>query len=132
MNRSAQHTALCRDIECALSRLSGILTTANPSGVADYHGARVPYGAFGLGNGAPDILVVVGVPAWTGDADGVVGVLVAIECKTGNARQTPEQRQCQRRLERVGARYVVARCVDDAVRAVGEVRGGHVHGDDRE
>jgi hypothetical protein len=45
------------------------------------------------------------------------GKLVAIEGKTGEARQSAEQKRCQRRLERVGVRYVVARTVSDAVEA---------------
>lgn len=124
MNRSAAHTQLCREIEVALSRFDDVYTTANPSGVADYRGARVPYGAFGLGDGAPDILVIVAVPAWTGDGDGVRGVLVAFEVKTGNAVQSEAQRRAQRRLERVRVRYAVVRTVEQAVGVVREVRGG--------
>ena len=100
------HSQLCREIEVELSRMPDVYVTGNASGVAYYQGARVGYGAFSPG--APDLLAVVGPH----------GRLVAIECKTGAARQTVVQRKCQQRLERVGVKYVVARTVNDAVEAV--------------
>jgi hypothetical protein len=105
---SNAHTTLVGDIEVALSEFDDVLVSRNPSGKARYGDARVPYGAFAPG--APDLLVVNR------------GRLVAIEVKTGAAVQGSDQKQCQRKLERFGVRYIVARSVSEAVEAVERVR----------
>ena len=112
MNRGIEHAKLCADIEVALSA-RGVLTTRNPSGIAHYNGAKVPYGAFsaptedGRFGGGPDIIAITR------------GSFVAIEAKTGDAVTTKAQVACRKRIERAGAKYVVARTVADAVEACG-------------
>lgn len=108
MNRSPAHTRLCNAILIALSKLPRVVASLNPSGTADYPGGdRVAYGAFGPG--APDILATCS------------GRLLCVEVKTGRAKQSPEQRRCQRRMAYARTPYVVARRVGDAVQAAQRV-----------
>ena len=44
------------------------------------------------------------------------GRFVAIECKTGNAKQTKSQLNFQKMCEKMGAVYILARNVDDVFR----------------
>jgi hypothetical protein len=70
----------------------------------------VPYGW--PMKGGPDILAVVAP----------LGRLVAMECKTGDATPTKEQRACHAALRAAGAVVAVVRSVEDARRALAEVR----------
>jgi hypothetical protein len=71
----------------------------------------VPYGW--PTKGGPDILAVVAP----------LGRLVALECKTGDAVATKEQRACHAALRAVGVVVHVVRSVDDARAALGAFDG---------
>lgn len=64
------------------------------------NGGYVRYGA----PGSPDIFVLT---------DG--GFLVQLEVKTKKGRQSPDQKEWQRRSEEVGAEYHVVRSIDDVI-----------------
>ena len=76
----------------------------NSVGAAKSRGGR--FVQFGL-PGSADIL---------GIARG--GRFIAIEVKSDRGQLSPEQRAFKAMVERFGGIYVVARCVEDAVRAV--------------
>jgi hypothetical protein len=57
--------------------------------------------------GHPDILACAG------------GRYIAIECKSQDGRQRPEQKSFQRAVERSGGLYVLARSVEDVAKIVG-------------
>jgi hypothetical protein len=112
---SAAHSALVNAVLAAIGALPGVIAGANASGRAKYVSERtgrtyvVPYGW--MAPGGPDILAVVAP----------LGRLVAMECKTGDATTTTEQRACHTALRRVGVAVHVVRSVDDARRALAEV-----------
>ncbi len=62
---------------------------------------------FGLAPGAPDIICIVRG-----------GRFIGIEVKTPTGKLRPDQEAFRDMLQSLGATYVVARSVDDAVRAV--------------
>lgn len=64
-------------------------------------------------------LVRFGVPGQA-DLTGILpgGLRLEIEVKSAGGRQSPEQRDYQRLIERFGGVYVLARCVDDVARAL--------------
>lgn len=104
-----------RTILAELGALPGIVIGANASGRALYtseQGKRfhVPYGW--LAPGGPDVLAVV-APR---------GRLVALECKTGGAETTAEQRAVHEALRAVGVTVAVVRCVEEARQALSERR----------
>lgn len=113
---SAAHTALVKEILVAIGALPGVVAGANASGQARYVSERtgksfhVPYGW--PTKGGPDILVVVAP----------LGRLIALECKTGDATPTKEQRSCHAALRAVGVAVHVVRGIDEARNALMEVR----------
>jgi hypothetical protein len=112
---SAAHTALVNAVLAAIGALPGVVAGPNASGQARYISERtgksfhVPYGW--PMRGGPDILAAVAP----------LGRLVALECKTGGATTTAEQRACHTALRRVGVTVHVVRSVDDARRALAGV-----------
>ncbi len=112
---SAAHTALVKEILAAIGALPGVVAGANASGqaryVSEHTGKRfhVPYGW--PMKGSPDLLVALAP----------LGRLVALECKTGGATATAEQRACHAALRAVGVAVHVVRSVDEACRALAEV-----------
>ena len=115
MSTSADHTRLVRAILAELGSLRGVVIGANASGRASYvseAGRRffVPYGW--LAPGGPDVLAVVAP----------LGRLVAFECKTGNARPTPEQRACHAALRAVGVHVHVVHTVEEVRKCIDEGR----------
>ncbi len=106
---SAAHTVLIRAILAELGAMPGIVIGINPTGRARYMSETtgrayvVPYGF--PGPGAPDLLAAVAP----------LGRLVALECKTGGARPTADQRRCHAALRAVGVEVHVVRSVADAV-----------------
>jgi hypothetical protein len=106
---SAAHTALVKDVLVAIGSLPGVVAGPNASGRARYMSERtgerfhVPYGW--PMKGGPDILAAVAP----------FGRLVALECKTGDATTTAEQRACHAALRAVGVVVCVVRSVDDAL-----------------
>jgi hypothetical protein len=115
---SAAHTALVSAVLAAIGALPGVVAGANASGLARYMsestGKRfaVPYGW--PMNGGPDILAIVAP----------LGRLVALECKTGDAVPTKEQRACHAALRGVSAAVHVVRTVDEARLAVANAPWG--------
>ena len=62
-----------------------------------------------IGNpGAPDILGIV-------NGSLMAGCLLAIECKTGEAVQSKEQKSWQKMIESYGGIYIVARELEDVL-----------------
>ena len=120
---SAAHTALVHDILAALGALPGVVIGANASGLARYPSERtgkdfcVPYGW--PMKGGPDLLAALAP----------YGRLVALECKTGGATPTKEQRECHAALRAVGVSVHVVRSVDEAraaLRASSQEESNHV------
>lgn len=116
MNRSAAHTNLVKQILVAVGSLPGVIAADNPCGVARYPRNddptkffAVPYG-WPYQKGSPDILIAV------------FGVLLAVECKTGDARMNADQRACRDALRAAGVRVIEARRVEDVVHVVEEMR----------
>jgi hypothetical protein len=112
MNGNAAHTELVRAILGALGALPGVIVGANASGLARYvsdtgRAFAVPYG-WPAGKGGPDLLAVVAP----------LGRLVALECKTGKATTTKEQRAVHEALRAVGVTVAVVRSVEDARAAI--------------
>ncbi len=114
---SAAHSALVHDILAELGALPGVVIGANASGLAKYASERtgkdfcVPYGW--PMKGGPDLLAVVAPQ----------GRLVALECKTGGATATKEQRACHAALRAVGVAVHVVRSVDEARAAIESTSG---------
>jgi hypothetical protein len=46
------------------------------------------------------------------------GKLLCIECKTGNATQSTQQKNFQRMIDSFNGLYIVVHCPDDALRAI--------------
>ncbi|HSY24215.1 MAG TPA: hypothetical protein VK841_18940 [Polyangiaceae bacterium] len=112
---SAAHSALVNAILADLGALPGVVIGANASGRARYvseNGKRfhVPYGW--LAPGGPDVLAVVAPNAR----------LVALECKTGDAKPTKQQLAVHAALRAVGAAVHVVRSVEEARAVLAEVR----------
>ena len=105
---NAAHSALVNAILATIGTLPGVVAGPNASGLARYMSERtgkrfaVPYGW--PTKGGPDILVAVAP----------FGRLLALECKTGDATPTAEQRACHAALRAVGVAVAVVRSVDDA------------------
>lgn len=102
---SAEHKKLKNDILVALSKIPGVVVWPQETGVArSMDGERVI--KFGL-VGSADI---------TGILRG--GTRLEVECKTGNATQSVEQKNFERMINRNQGLYIVARSVLDATNAV--------------
>lgn len=52
--------------------------------------------------GAPDLVCIVG------------GKYIGVECKTKRGAQSPVQLEFQRKIEKAGGKYLIARSVEDA------------------
>jgi hypothetical protein len=115
MNRSAAHTALVNKILADIGALRGVVVGINPSGLAKYMAASgktfaVPYGWPDPNGGGPDVLACV------------CGKFVALECRTGNAATTKEQRACIEALRAAGAIVAVVRSVEEAREVIESAR----------
>lgn len=100
MNRSAPHTALVRSILAACGSRPDCRLWANATGVGRSMDSDRTI-RFGL-PGSSDILGIYRS-----------GKLLAIECKTGSARQSKEQLAFQDMVSKFGGYYYVARDVAD-------------------
>lgn len=114
---SSAHTALVRQILARFGAMPGLLLGANPCGVASYLAEtgtefRVSYGW--PGPGGPDVL---GVGR---------GRFFGLECKTGKAVRSKEQRACAEALEAAGIHVYVVRSIDDAKSAIEFVLGAPI------
>ena len=69
-------------------------------------------------------IVHFGVPG-AADLTGILpdGRRLEIECKSATGRQTREQRNYQRMIEKFNGVYVLARSVEDVWEAIGEILG---------
>jgi len=77
----------------------------NTGGLLDKNGRLVRFGT----KGHPDIV------ARMRPTCGRPGTVIWIECKSEKGRQTPEQREWQKKAEEYGDTYIVARCVEDVM-----------------
>ena len=93
------HTKLVEDILLCLSRSNHIRVWKNNTGVAKVNGGGVV--RYGL-TGSSDIIGICGG-----------GKFLAIEVKTGNAKQSKEQCYFQVTVERLGGIYILARSLRD-------------------
>jgi hypothetical protein len=93
-----QHEELVKEILLTISKTQLARAWENKTGAA-YRRKQLIY--YGL-KGSADILGIL--------AD---GRFLAIECKTGKARQTKEQRNFQRMIETFNGVYIIARSVVD-------------------
>lgn len=101
MDRSAAHSKLVNETLMALSR-AGILAWKNHTGAGRSFAGTVM--RFGL-KGSADILAVI-PPA---------GRFAAIECKTGDGKQSAQQAKFEKAVLLRGGLYLVARSVADAL-----------------
>jgi hypothetical protein len=91
----------------ALLRIRGVFAWRQNQGAIPCKGG---YRRFNGLAGVADILAVV--PTFPAMGSGLaVGRLVGVECKIAAGRQTPAQREFQRRLEDAGGAYLVVRDV---------------------
>ncbi len=97
-NQSAEHSALVNEILLNFGSRKDLTLWKNATGAVKI-GER--FLRFGM-KGSPDII---------GIADG--GIFVGIEVKTGNARQSPEQKLFEAMVFRRGGVYVLARSIKD-------------------
>lgn len=101
MDRYAEHQKLVNDILREYGALPGVRIWKNSTGTARSHdGQRVI--SFGL-KGSADIMGII-APA---------GRFLAIEVKTGSAKQNKNQLAFARMIEKMGGIYVVARSLSD-------------------
>lgn len=103
MGSQENHGRLVNAILVALTKLPHCRIWKNSTGVArSIDGARAI--SFGL-KGSADIIGLLGPN----------GHFIAIEVKTGNARQTKQQVAFQAMIARLGGTYLICRSLDDAV-----------------
>lgn len=87
-------------IRLALGRVPGLVLWRNNCGTAEVRGYRIK---FGVGNpGGADLIGILN------------GRFLAIEIKTANGRQSPDQQRFQGVVEGKGGLYVILRSVADA------------------
>ena len=107
-NHSTAHTSLVRSIRLAAGALPDVvLWPVLPGGVADASGRPIRCGPVGMS----DLIGIVQGGRW-----------IAIEVKTGRGTLTPDQERWQALIRKMGGVAVVARSVDDAMRAIEEAR----------
>lgn len=106
-----EHTQLVNDVLVELSKLDYVRAWKNQTGVAEM-GDRIV--RFGL-KGSSDIIGLVRHKFHD------VGVFIGIECKTGGAVQTPQQKSFQAMIERFGGFYLVVRDPAEALQFVKRV-----------
>jgi hypothetical protein len=97
-NQSAEHTALVNEILLTFGSRKDLTLWKNATGAVKIGERFLRFGQ----KGSPDIL---------GLADG--GTFLGIEVKTGNARQTPEQKLFEAMVFRRRGVYILARCLED-------------------
>ena len=100
MGSIKEHEKLVSRILTTIGSLRGIRVWENKTGAAYRNGRQIRYGLIG----SADIL---------GIAKG--GTFVAIECKTGQAQLSPEQRAFKKMIENYGGIYIVARSIKDVI-----------------
>lgn len=93
------HTQLVKEVLDALAFRTDCCVWKNNSGEGKLNGRYVTFGK----KGTSDII------GFTSD-----GFFLALECKTGNATQTKEQKEFQAIVEGFGARYLVVRSAFEA------------------
>jgi hypothetical protein len=135
-DRTEAHTKLVNEILLAFGARPGVLLWSNRTGVGiapatlaafDKQGRtlrqvitsapRIVYGLVG----SADILGVRMLPVREvgNDARIPVGQFIAIECKTGKAKLTDEQKAFRRTVMSLGGVYIEARSVDDVAAVLG-------------
>ncbi len=100
---SAEHTALVNEILATFGSRRDLTLWKNATGAVKLGDRFLRYGL----KGSPDII---------GIQDG--GRFIGIEVKTGQARQTPEQKLFEAMLFRRRGLYILARSVDDVKNAL--------------
>jgi len=104
-NQSAEHSILVNEILVELSKTGTCTVWKNSTGVAKSEGRYI---SFGL-KGSADIIGILEPH----------GQFIAVEVKTGNAKQSLQQKKFEEMVKRRGGRYAVCRSVTDALNLVG-------------
>lgn len=105
-NQSAEHSKLVNEILLTFGSRKDLTLWKNATGAVKIGDRFLRFGM----KGSPDIL---------GIADD--GIFVGIEVKTGNARQSPEQKLFEAMVFRRGGVYILARCLEDVESALDRV-----------
>lgn len=103
---SVQHSQLVNDVLLRIGSRTDVRLWKNHTGQARSADGRRRL-TFGI-KGGSDLIGLI-APS---------GRLLAIECKTGKAKQSKEQKAFQAMVEKFGGVYVLARSVEDAVRGL--------------
>ena len=112
MNRTKAHNDLVQDILIAISQFQSVRAWSNPTGYARAMSDTDVIVKYGM-KGSADI---IGIFQWNG-----VGLFLAIEVKTGTARQTVLQKNFMAMIRRLGGVYIVARNLKQALDAIEQV-----------
>lgn len=104
-NQSVEHTRLVNAILLKIGSHPDVRLWKQTTGMGRSLTGNTPI-RFGL-EGSSDLIGIL-----------MTGRFLAIEVKTGNARQSKVQRNFQRMIERFGGLYILARSVSDAVNGV--------------
>lgn len=97
-NQSAEHTALVNEILLIFGSRHDLTLWKNATGAVKIGDRFLRFGM----KGSPDIIGI-----------GNGGIFVGIEVKTGNARQSPEQKLFEAMVSRRRGVYVLARSIKD-------------------
>jgi len=108
-NQSAEHSVVVNEILVELSKTGRCTVWKNSTGVAKSEGRYI---SFGL-KGSSDIIGLLEPN----------GQFLAIEVKTGNAKQSLQQKKFEEMIKRRGGRYAVCRSVADALNLIGKEHG---------
>ncbi len=123
MNQSAAHTALLKEIMALCGSREDCRLWQNNTGLARAltHNGKIKFGL----KGSADI-IGIGAYHWayTGpDKKPPIGIFLAIEVKTGSARQMKQQAVFQAMIEKFGGYYLVARSAQEVQEWLDRVLG---------
>lgn len=103
MGSTFEHSKLVDDILIAVGSMSNVRLWKNATGAARAFDNPDRVMSFGL-KGSSDLLGII-----------MGGRFLAIECKTGSAVQSKEQKNFEAMISRFGGIYILARSVKEAV-----------------
>ena len=98
MGSTAEHQCLVNSILVKYGALPQLRIWKNATGSAQVNGRYLKFGLIGSSD-------IIGIS--------YRGQFLAIECKTGSAKQSPQQILFQKMIEKFGGIYVLARKVED-------------------
>jgi hypothetical protein len=107
MGSTELHEKLVNEILATFGSNNGIRIWKNNTGMAFQRGRPIKFGL----KGSSDIIGIL--------SD---GTFLAIECKTGKARQSQHQKNFQKMIEQFGGIYILARSLNDVERGLAHSR----------